>query len=135
VSLLHMLVGHNPQVIATGYEWFSVGTLHANIELRADAITAIMLTMVTGVSLLVSMFGSGYMSHDPGYPRFFAAVSLFVFSMCMLVLSGSFIQLFVFWEAVGLVQLSADRFLVSKAIRCGCSEERHLSLIELATSV
>jgi NADH-quinone oxidoreductase subunit L len=92
----------NPQVIATGYEWFSVGTLHANIELRADAITAIMLTMVTGVSLLVSMFGSGYMSHDPGYPRFFAAVSLFVFSMCMLVLSGSFIQLFVFWEAVGL---------------------------------
>ena len=92
----------SPQVIATGYEWFSVGSLHANIELRADAITAIMLTMVTGVSLLVSMFGAGYMSHDPGYPRFFAAVSLFVFSMCMLVLSGSFIQLFVFWEAVGL---------------------------------
>ena len=92
----------SPQVIATGYEWFAVGSLHANIELRADAITAIMLTMVTGVSLLVSMFGSGYMSHDPGYPRFFAAVSLFVFSMCMLVLSGSFIQLFVFWEAVGL---------------------------------
>lgn len=92
----------NPQVIAVGYEWFSVGSLHANIELRADAITAIMLSMVTGVSLLVAMFGSGYMSHDPGYPRFFAAVSLFVFSMCMLVLSGSFIQLFVFWEAVGL---------------------------------
>ncbi|MDA1231645.1 MAG: NADH-quinone oxidoreductase subunit L [Planctomycetota bacterium] len=92
----------SPQVIATGYEWFSVGSLHANIELRADAITAIMLTMVTGVSLLVAMFGSGYMSHDPGYPRFFAAVSLFVSSMCMLVLSGSFIQLFVFWEAVGL---------------------------------
>ncbi len=91
-----------PQVIATGYEWFSVGSLHANIELRADHITAIMLSMVTGVSLLVAMFGSGYMSHDPGYPRFFAAVSLFVFSMCMLVLSGSFILLFVFWEAVGL---------------------------------
>ena len=97
--------GHSatvPQVIATGYEWFSVGSLHTNIELRADAITAIMLTMVTGVSLLVSIFSSGYMSHDPGYPRFFAAVSLFVFSMCMLLLSGSFIQLFVFWEAVGL---------------------------------
>ena len=89
-------------MIASGYEWFSVGSLHANIELRADSITAIMLTMVTGVSLLVAMFGSGYMSHDPGYPRFFAAVSLFVFSMCMLVLSGSFILLFVFWEAVGL---------------------------------
>jgi len=91
-----------PQVIATGFEWFSVGTLHATVQLRADSISAIMLSMVTGVSLLVAMFGAGYMSHDPGYPRFFAAVSLFVFSMCMLVLSGSFILLFVFWEAVGL---------------------------------
>ena len=92
----------NPQVIAFGYEWIKVGSISANIELRADAITAIMLSMVTGVSLLVAMFGSGYMHHDPGYPRFFAAVSLFVFSMCMLVLSGSFLLLFVFWEAVGL---------------------------------
>ena len=92
----------NPQVIAFGYEWIKVGSITANIELRADAITAIMLSMVTGVSLLVAMFGSGYMHHDPGYPRFFAAVSLFVFSMCMLVLSGSFLLLFVFWEAVGL---------------------------------
>ena len=100
VAIAHSATG--PQVIASGYEWFSVGSLHANIELRADSITAIMLSMVTGVSLLVAMFGSGYMSHDPGYPRFFAAVSLFVFSMCMLVLSGSFILLFVFWEAVGL---------------------------------
>ena len=91
-----------PQILVSGYEWLNVGDLHANIELRADSITAIMLSMVTGVSLLVSMFGSGYMSHDPGYPRFFAAVSLFVFSMCMLVLSGSFALLFVFWEAVGL---------------------------------
>ncbi len=65
-------------------------------------MTAIMLSMVTGVSLLVAMFGSGYMHHDPGYPRFFAAVSMFVFSMCMLVLAGSFLTLFVFWEAVGL---------------------------------
>ena len=78
VAIAHSATG--PQVIASGYEWFSVGSLHANIELRADSITAIMLSMVTGVSLLVAMFGSGYMSHDPGYPRFFAAVSLFVFS-------------------------------------------------------
>ncbi len=91
-----------PQVIAVGYEWFQVGTLNVRMDLRADSMTAIMLCMVTGVSLLVSMFGSGYMHHDPGYPRFFAAVSLFVFSMCMLVLAGSFLMLFVFWEAVGL---------------------------------
>ena len=48
-----------PQLIASGFEWFSVGSLHANIELRADSITAIMLTMVTCVSLLVAVFGSG----------------------------------------------------------------------------
>lgn len=91
-----------PELIATGYEWLNVGSLHVAIELRADAISAIMLAMVTGVSFLVSIFGSGYMHHDPGYPRFFAAVSLFVFSMCMLVLSSSFPMLFIFWEAVGL---------------------------------
>src|SRR5436190_6289240 len=88
--------------LATGFEWINVGILNVRIDLRADAITSIMLAMVTGVSLLVAMFASGYMHHDPGYPRFFAAFSLFVFSMCMLVLAGSFLMLFVFWEAVGL---------------------------------
>lgn len=91
-----------PVLEAAAYEWLNVGSLKANVALRADAMTAIMLSMVTGVSLLVAIFGSGYMHHDPGYPRFFAAVSGFVFSMCMLVLSGSFVMLFVFWEAVGL---------------------------------
>jgi NADH-quinone oxidoreductase subunit L len=90
------------QVLVSGFEWLNVGTLQAAVELRADSISAIMLSMVTGVSLLVSIFGSGYMSHDRGYARFFAAVSMFVFSMCMLILSGSFVLLFVFWEAVGL---------------------------------
>lgn len=88
--------------VATGYEWLDIGTLNLRIDLRADAIAAIMLAMVTGVSLLVAIFASGYMHGDPGYPRFFAAVSLFVFSMCMLVLAGNFLQLFIFWEAVGL---------------------------------
>jgi len=88
--------------IAKGYQWLDIGKFQLRIDLRADAISAIMLAMVTGVSLLVAIFASGYMHGDPGYPRFFAAVSLFVFSMCMLVLSGNYIQLFVFWEAVGL---------------------------------
>ncbi|HCP12358.1 MAG TPA: hypothetical protein DIT89_08500, partial [Planctomycetaceae bacterium] len=76
--------------------------LRAPLELRVDSISSIMLAMVTGVSLLVALFGSGYMHHDAGYPRFFAAVSMFVFSMCMLVMSNSFVMLFVFWEMVGL---------------------------------
>ncbi len=94
--------GLSTPAIASGFEWINVGFMNVRIDLRADAISSIMLAMVTGVSLLVAMFASGYMHHDPGYPRFFAAFSLFVFSMCMLVLAGSFLMLFIFWEAVGL---------------------------------
>ncbi len=88
--------------IRTVYEWIQVGRVDVGITLRADAMSALMLTMVTSVSLLVVIFASGYMHGDPGYPRFFAAIALFVFSMCMLVLAGNFLLLFVFWEAVGL---------------------------------
>jgi len=96
------LISPQRGAIAAGYQWLDIGKFQLQIELRADAISAIMLAMVTGVSLLVAIFAAGYMHGDPGYPRFFAAVSLFVFSMCMLVLSGNYVQLFVFWEAVGL---------------------------------
>lgn len=92
----------NDAVIATGYQWLQVGRFDIRADLSCDAMSAIMLAMVTGVSLLVAIFAAGYMHGDPGYPRFFAAVSLFVFSMCMLVLAGNFLLLFVFWEAVGL---------------------------------
>ena len=89
-------------IVATVYPWINVGTINVPVKLRADAMSAIMLSMVTSVSLLVAIFASSYMKGDPGYPRFFAAMSLFVFSMCMLVLSGNFLLMFVFWEAVGL---------------------------------
>ena len=84
------------------YPWIQVGRIDIPITLRADAMAALMLFMVTSVSLLVAIFASGYMHGDPGYPRFFAAIALFVFSMCMLVLSSNFLMLFIFWEAVGL---------------------------------
>ncbi len=86
----------------TVYQWFRVGTMDVPVTLRADAMSALMLVMVTSVSLLVAIFASSYMHGDPGYPRFFASMSLFVFSMCMLVLAGNFLLMFVFWEAVGL---------------------------------
>src|SRR4029079_12753755 len=72
------------------------------ITLRADPLTAMMLVMVTFISLLVAVFSRGYMRGDPGYPRYFAAVGLFVFCMTMLVLSNNFLLTFVFWEGVGL---------------------------------
>ena len=73
-----------------------------NVTLRADALTAIMLSMVTFVSSLVAIYASGYMRGDRGYWRFFSYISLFVFSMVMLVSVSNFVLLYVFWEAVGL---------------------------------
>jgi NADH-quinone oxidoreductase subunit L len=94
--------GESTAVVATGFRWLDIGGMTIDVNLRADAITALMLTMVTTVSTLVAIFAAGYMHGDPGYPRFFASFSLFVFSMVMLVLSSNFLQLFVFWEGVGL---------------------------------
>ncbi|MBC8353234.1 MAG: NADH-quinone oxidoreductase subunit L [Planctomycetes bacterium] len=73
-----------------------------DVTLRADALTAIMLSMVTFISSLVAIFGAGYMHGDRGYWRFFSYIGLFVFSMTMLVSVSNFILLFVFWEAVGV---------------------------------
>jgi NADH-quinone oxidoreductase subunit L len=88
--------------IASGYQWIDAGGLDVRTDIRADAMSGMMLAMVTTVSLLVAVFAAGYMHGDPGYPRFFACFALFVFSMCMLVLAANFVLLFVFWEGVGL---------------------------------
>jgi NADH-quinone oxidoreductase subunit L len=73
-----------------------------DVALRADSLTAIMLVMVTFIATLVAIYSAGYMHGDRGYWRFFSYVSLFVFSMTMLVSVSNFVLLFVFWEAVGL---------------------------------
>jgi NADH-quinone oxidoreductase subunit L len=97
------ITGHaGTPVVATGYQFLEIGGFNVRVDLQADAMTAIMLSMVTFVSFLVAVFGAGYMKGDPGFARFFAEIALFVFSMCMLVLAGNFLLMFVFWEAVGL---------------------------------
>ncbi|MEX0937603.1 MAG: NADH-quinone oxidoreductase subunit L [Pirellulales bacterium] len=78
------------------------GDLDIRVTLRADALTAMMLCMVTFVSLLVAIYSSGYMHGERGYWRFFSYVALFVFSMTMLVSVSNFVLLYVFWEAVGV---------------------------------
>jgi NADH-quinone oxidoreductase subunit L len=89
-------------VVSAAYRFLDVGAVDVSVGLRADAMASLMLVMVTSVSALVSVFAAAYLRGDPGYARFFAVVSLFVFSMCMLVLAGDFVQLFVAWEGVGL---------------------------------
>ncbi|MFZ2236811.1 MAG: NADH-quinone oxidoreductase subunit L, partial [Dokdonella sp.] len=85
------------------YTWFQVGNLSANVGFLVDNLTAMMMVVVTFVSLLVHIYTVGYMRDDPGYQRFFSYISLFTFSMLMLVMSNNFMQLFFGWEAVGLV--------------------------------
>lgn len=82
--------------------WIDSGTFSVDWTLRIDALTAVMLVVVTWVSTLVHVYSIGYMHHDPHTPRFFAYLSLFTFFMLMLVTSDSFVQLFLGWEGVGL---------------------------------
>ncbi len=88
---------------ATVYEWMNLGGLKMEVGFLVDGLTAMMMCVVTFVSLMVHIYTIGYMEEDPGYQRFFSYISLFTFSMLMLVMSNNFLQLFFGWEAVGLV--------------------------------
>src|SRR6266478_6230336 len=80
------------------YTWTQVGTVRMNVGFLIDALAATMMLVVSFVSLAVHVYTIGYMADDPGYQRFFAYISLFTFSMLMLVMSNNFLQLFFGWE-------------------------------------
>ncbi|MCY4744230.1 NADH-quinone oxidoreductase subunit L [Pelomonas sp. UHG3] len=88
---------------ATIYEWMVLGPLKMEVGFLVDGLTAMMMVVVTFVSLMVHIYTIGYMEEDDGYQRFFSYISLFTFSMLMLVMSNNMLQLFFGWEAVGLV--------------------------------
>jgi NADH-quinone oxidoreductase subunit L len=98
----------------TIYEWMTVGTLKMEVGFLVDGLTAMMMCVVTFVSLMVHIYTIGYMEDDPGYNRFFGYISLFTFSMLMLVMSNNFLQLFFGWEAVGLVSYLLIGFWYTK---------------------
>ncbi len=87
----------------TVYTWAVSGGLEMNVGFLIDRLTALMMVVVTFVSFTVHIYTIGYMADDPGYQRFFSYISLFTFSMLMLVMSNNFLQLFFGWEAVGLM--------------------------------
>ncbi len=99
---------------ATIYEWMVVGGLKMEIGFMVDGLTAMMMCVVTFVSLMVHLYTIGYMEEDEGYNRFFAYISLFTFSMLMLVMSNNLLQLFFGWEAVGLVSYLLIGFWFNK---------------------
>ncbi|MCI0703211.1 MAG: NADH-quinone oxidoreductase subunit L [Planctomycetia bacterium] len=90
------------RIISSPVTWFAAGKLKVNFTITIDALSATMLAMITFVSTMIAVFSSGYMRGDKGYARFFAVMSVFVFSMCGLVLANNFILLVAFWEGVGL---------------------------------
>ena len=98
----------------TLYTWMVVGNLHMEVGFLIDSLTAMMMCVVTFVSLMVHIYTIGYMEEDDGYNRFFAYISLFTFSMLMLVMSNNMLQLFFGWEAVGLVSYLLIGFWFNK---------------------
>ncbi len=99
---------------ATVYEWMVLGGLKMEVGFLIDGLSAMMMCVVTFVSLMVHVYTIGYMEEDPGYQRFFSYISLFTFSMLMLVMSNNFLQLFFGWEAVGLVSYLLIGFWYTK---------------------
>jgi len=101
VIFADVMAGHSFN--GTVYTWLTSGATRLEIGFLIDRLTALMMVVVTFVSLMVHVYTVGYMADDPGYQRFFSYISLFTFSMLMLVMSNNFLQLFFGWEAVGLV--------------------------------
>ncbi|MDA9646399.1 NADH-quinone oxidoreductase subunit L [Candidatus Pelagibacter sp.] len=106
-SLISLILFY--EVIVNNYEsnvviatWINSGTINVNWSIKVDALSSVMLVVITLVSSLVHIYSIGYMSHDPHKPRFMAYLSLFTFAMLTLVTSDNFLQLFFGWEGVGL---------------------------------
>ena len=98
----------------TIYEWMVIGSLKMEVGFLVDGLTAMMMCVVTFVSLMVHIYTIGYMEEDEGYNRFFSYISLFTFSMLTLVMSNNLLQLFFGWEAVGLVSYLLIGFWYNK---------------------
>ncbi len=111
VAVVNVLTGSAPLVpgsedthgyVVGPWTWIPAGEFHVDFGLFVDPLTACLLIVVTTIGLLVHIYSVGYMSHDPGYWRFFAYLNLFMFSMLLLVLANSWLVVFVAWELVGL---------------------------------
>jgi NADH-quinone oxidoreductase subunit L len=124
---VHGMTGHDepgsddrPMLRSDPYPWIPVGdektglSAVARFTLRADALTAMMLVMITFIGSFIAIYSAGYMHGDPGYPRFFAEIALFITSMTTLVLADNFLLLYAGWEGVGLCSYLLIGFWFSK---------------------
>src|SRR3954453_6653965 len=98
-----MVAGHpDAPFVQRYFSWMPVGDLQINAAIQLDQLSMLMVLVITGVGTLIHIFSVGYMREDPGYPRYFAYLNLFVFFMLVLVLGANYPVLFVGWEGVGL---------------------------------
>ena len=111
---LQSVINDGARFNETLYTWMVVGGLKMEVGFLVDGLTAMMMCVVTFVSLMVHIYTIGYMKEDEGYNRFFGYISLFTFSMLMLVMSNNMLQLFFGWEAVGLVSYLLIGFWFNK---------------------
>jgi len=95
--------------------WLSIGSLNVDFGLKLDSLSLMMLLIVTGVGSAIHIYSFGYMHDDPGFSRFYACMSLFTFSMLGIVLSNNFLQMFIFWELVGVSSYLIIGFWFEKA--------------------
>ena len=99
---LFLLLKETRFVDATSFRWLSVGALNIEMGVRLDPLSLLMMLIVTGVGGAIHVYSFGYMREDPGLSRYFACLSLFTFSMLGIVMANNFVQMFIFWELVGL---------------------------------
>src|SRR6202022_4683087 len=104
VGILQAIGAANPAApfLQTYFSWMPVGDLQIDAAFQLDQLSMVMILVVTGVGALIHIFSVGYMRDDPGYPRYFSYLNLFVFFMLVLVLGANYPVLFVGWEGVGL---------------------------------
>ncbi len=107
----------------TLFAWIPSGVLNVNFGFLLDPLSAVMILVVTGVGFLIHVYSIGYMSHDPGFGRFFSYLNLFTFSMLMLVLGNNFLLMFVGWEGVGLCSYLLIGFWFQKKSACDAGKK------------
>ncbi len=112
---------------ATAADWINVGNFNVEMGLVIDRLSWIMLLIVTGVGGAIHIYSAGYMKGDPAYSRFFACLSLFTFSMLGIVLANNFLQMFIFWELVGLSSYLLIGFWYGKASAADAAKKAFLT--------
>ena len=121
------MAGWQPAASDVAVNWLSVGPLQVDFGLHFDPMSLAMMLIVTGVASLIHIYSIGYMHDDEGYSRFFACLSLFTFSMLGIVLANNFLQLFIFWELVGVSSYLLVGFWYGKASAADAAKKAFLT--------